>query len=189
MKWSLGEEHKILKGTVRAFVEKEIEPQAESFDEKEEFHLELFRKLGPLGLLGLLAPSRYGGAELDLLAAVLVHEELSSSDPGFCLAYLAHTILCVNNLAVNGSEQQKEKYLPPLCSGEFIGAMAMSEPHVGTDVLNMKTKAQREKDHYLINGQKMWITNGQIDEQGERCDVVWLYVKTPDEKIFNLYRR
>jgi isovaleryl-CoA dehydrogenase len=96
---------------------------------------------------------------MDATAAVLTHEELSSSDPGFCLAYLAHSMLCVNNLAVNGSEDQKKKFLPKLCSGEWVGAMAMSEPSVGTDVLGMSSFAKKESDHYILNGDKMWISN------------------------------
>ncbi len=178
MKIKLSEEHCILKAMVEDFVLKEIEPQASEFDRKEEFNLVLFKKLAELGLLGLMVPLEYEGGGADPLASVIVHEELSFSDPGFCLAYLAHSVLCVNNICQNASEDQKQKYLPQLCSGEFIGAMAMSEPHVGTDVLNMKTTASLQRDHYLINGEKMWITNGQLNERGTLCDVVWLYVKT-----------
>jgi isovaleryl-CoA dehydrogenase len=155
-----------------------VEPQALEYDRKELFNLPLFRKLGDLGLLGITVPEAYGGSGMDATAAVIVHEELSASDPGFCLAYLAHSMLCVNNLAVNGSEEQKKKYLPRLCSGEWVGAMAMSEPAVGTDVLGMATTAVREGDHYILNGRKMWITNGTVDEQGTPCELVWVYAKT-----------
>ncbi|MEZ4871910.1 MAG: acyl-CoA dehydrogenase family protein [Bdellovibrionales bacterium] len=172
------EEHKMLRQMVREFTQGEVEPQAESFDRKEEFNLPLFRKLGEIGLLGITVPDEYGGAGMDAMAAVIAHEELSTSDPGFCLAYLAHSMLCVNNLAVNGSEEQKQKYLPGLCSGELVGCMAMSEPHVGTDVLGMKTKAVKKDGGYVINGQKMWITNGVLDEKGTRADLVWLYACT-----------
>lgn len=170
--------HKMLRESVASFVQSEIEPQAHKHDREEKFNLALFKKIGELGLLGLTVPEQFGGAGLDATAAVLVHEELSASDPGFALAYLAHTLLAVNNLAVNGSEQQKRKYLPKLSSGEWVGSMAMSEPDYGTDVLGMKTTAVRKGDKYIINGQKMWITNGAIDDQKTPCDFVLLYAKT-----------
>ena len=172
------DEHKMLRDSVRAFVREYVEPQAHEFDRKEQFNLELFRQLGALGLLGITAPSDFGGSEMDAVSAVIAHEELSYSDPGFCLAYLAHSMLCVNNLSVNGSTEQKQKYLPPLCSGEFVGAMAMSEPNYGTDVLGMETTAVKKGDSYVLNGQKMWITNGCIDDNGTPCDMVWVYAKT-----------
>jgi isovaleryl-CoA dehydrogenase len=113
---------------------------------------------------------------------VIAHEELSASDPGFCLAYLAHTLLAVNNLAVNGSDEQKKKYLPGLSDGSLIGAMAMSEPDYGTDVLGMTSTAVKKTDHYVLNGRKMWITNGAIDENKTPCDFVWVYMKTGESK-------
>lgn len=172
------EEHKMLRETVRSFVVEKVEPQAHSFDKAEAFNLPLFKQLGELGLLGITVPAEYGGAEMDAVSAVIAHEELSASDPGFCLAYLAHSMLCVNNLAVNGSEEQKKKYLPGLCSGELVGAMAMSEPNYGTDVLGMQTTAKKDNSQYTINGQKMWITNGCVDDNGTPCDLVWTYAKT-----------
>lgn len=172
------EEHKMLRETVRSFVESEVEPQALEFDRHEKFNLPLFRKLGELGLLGITVPEQYGGSGMDAIAAVIAHEELSASDPGFCLAYLAHSMLFVNNLAVNGNEEQKKKFLPGACSGELVGCMAMSEPNVGTDVLALETTAQKEGDGYVINGQKMWITNGCLDDEGTPADLVWLYAKT-----------
>jgi isovaleryl-CoA dehydrogenase len=172
------EEHRLLRETVRGFVADQVEPQAHQFDREEKFNLPLFRQLGELGLLGISVPSEYGGSEMDAVSAVIAHEELSYSDPGFCLAYLAHSMLCVNNLAVNGSEEQKKKYLPALCSGEMVGAMAMSEPNYGTDVLGMETTAKKQGSSYVINGQKMWITNGCIDDDGTACDMVWVYAKT-----------
>jgi isovaleryl-CoA dehydrogenase len=172
------EEHRLLRETVRGFVADQVEPQAHTFDREEKFNLPLFRKLGELGLLGISVPGKYGGSEMDAISAVIAHEEISMSDPGFCLAYLAHSMLCVNNLAVNGSEEQKMKYLPGLCSGELVGAMAMSEPNYGTDVLGMETTAKKQNSSYVINGQKMWITNGCIDDEGTPCDVVWVYAKT-----------
>ena len=172
------EEHAMLRSMIREFVEAEVEPQALEFDQKECFNLPLFKKLGSLGLLGLTVPERFGGAAMDATAAVLVHEEISASDPGFCLAYLAHSMLCANNIAINGNDEQRERFLPKLCSGEHVGCMAMSEAHVGTDVLNMKTFASLNKDHYIINGQKMWITNGTLDEKKTPADCVLLYAMT-----------
>lgn len=172
------DEHKMLRDSVRAFVRENVEPQAHEYDRNEKFNLALFRQLGDLGLLGITAPSDFGGSEMDAVSAVIAHEELSYSDPGFCLAYLAHSMLCVNNLSVNGSAEQKQKYLPQLCSGEFVGAMAMSEPNYGTDVLGMETTAVKKGDTYVLNGQKMWITNGCIDDNGTPCDMVWVYAKT-----------
>ena len=172
------DEHKMLRETVRSFVQAEVEPQAQEYDSKEIFNLDLFRKLGELGLLGITADPNHGGSGMDALAAVIAHEELSAADPGFCLAYLAHSMLFVNNLSFNGSEEQKQKFLPRLCSGEHVGAMAMSEPAVGTDVLAMETTAKKEGDHYILQGRKMWITNGTIDESRTPCDLVWVYAKT-----------
>lgn len=172
------EEHSMLRQMVRQFAEGELEPQALENDRKEVFNLGLFRKCGELGLLGLTVPEEYGGAGQNAVAAVIVHEELSAVDPGFCLAYLAHSMLCVNNLARNGSDEQKRKWLPKLSSGEWVGAMAMSEPHVGTDVLGMKTTAVKKGDRYVIDGRKMWITNGAIDDNGTPADCVWVYAKT-----------
>jgi len=176
------EEHSMLRRTVRDFVKNEVEPQALHHDRKEQFNLPLFRKLGELGLLGLTVPEKYGGTGLDALAAVIVHEEMSYSDPGFCLAYLAHAMLAVNNFAQNASEQLKSSMLPKLCSGEWVGCMAMSEPHVGTDVMGMQATAVKKGDHYILNGRKMWITNGTLDDLGTPADFVLIYAKTSEEK-------
>jgi isovaleryl-CoA dehydrogenase len=175
------EEHQMLRASLKQFVKAEVEPQALEFDRKELFNLKLFRKLGELGLLGITVPEAYGGSGMDAIAAVIAHEELSSSDPGLTLAYLAHSMLCVNNLAVNGSEVQKKKYLPKLSSGEWVGSMAMSEPAVGTDVMAMATTAKKEGSNYIINGRKMWITNGTLDEEGTPSDLVWVYAKTGEK--------
>lgn len=175
------EEHAMLRQMVKDFASNEVEPQAESFDHKEEFNLELFRKLGELGLLGITASDAHGGSGMDPMAAVIAHEELSYSDPGFGLAYLAHAMLCVNNIEVNCSEEQKAEFLPKLSSGEWVGAMAMSEPHVGTDVLGMHSTAEKDGDDYILNGRKMWITNGTIDENKTSCDVVLVYAKTGEK--------
>ena len=176
------EEHRMLRQMVRDFVRTEVEPQAMQFDREERFNVPLFRRLGELGLLGVTVEDEFGGSGMDAVAATIVHEELSTSDPGFALAYLAHSMLCVNNLATNGSAEQKKRWLPRLSSGEWIGAMAMSEPHVGTDVMGMKSTAVREGDEYVLNGRKMWITNGTIDDDGGLCDCVLIYARTGDVK-------
>jgi len=178
------EEHLMLREMIRDFVQEFVEPQAHEYDKKEQFNLELFRELGELGLLGITVPEQYGGAGLDAVAATIAHEELSYSDAGFGLAYLAHSMLFVNNLAYNGSEEQKTRILPKVCSGEWIGAMAMSEPDAGTDVLGLSTTAEKNEDgDWVLNGRKMWITNGCIDDQGTPADVVWVYARTGyDEK-------
>ena len=132
-----------------------------------------------MGLLGLTVSEEYGGSGLDTVSTIIVHEELSSSDPAFTLSFLAHSMLTANNLSVNGSEEQKKKFLPGLCSGELIGCMAMSEPDYGSDVMGMQTSAELNSDgNWVINGNKMWITNGSIDEEGTPADLVWLYAKT-----------
>ncbi|NJL23765.1 MAG: isovaleryl-CoA dehydrogenase [Calothrix sp. SM1_5_4] len=175
------EEHAMLRQMVRDFVTSEVEPQAAEFDREERFNLPLFRRLGELGLLGITVDDTYGGSGMDAVAAAIAHEELSASDPGFALAYLAHAMLCVNNLSANADEEQKRRWLPKLCSGEWVGAMAMSEPHVGTDVLGMKSTAVRQGDHYVLNGRKMWITNGTVDENRTPCDCVLVYARTGEK--------
>lgn len=176
------EEHAMLRQSVRKFAADKLEPTAAHRDANEYFDLELFRQLGDLGLLGLTAPEDFGGSGMDATASVIAHEEISFVDPGFCLAYLAHSMLCVNNIVHNASLEQQKKYLPKLCSGEWIGAMAMSEPEVGTDVLGMKCRSIKNADGYLINGRKMWITNGAKDRQNSPADVLFLYAKTGDDK-------
>ena len=169
------EEHAMLREMIRDFVQEEVEPQAHEHDKHERFNVDLFRQLGEYGLLGITVPEEYGGAGLDATAAVIANEEISASDPGFGLAYLAHSMLFVNNLAQNGSEEQKQRILPKVCSGEWIGAMAMSEPNYGTDVLGMETTAELNSDgNWVINGNKMWITNGSIDDDRTPADVVWV---------------
>ena len=173
------EEHAMLREMVRDWTKEHVEPQALLHDREEKFNLTLLRSMGELGLLGISAEEKYGGAGLDATACAIVHEELSASDPGFALAYLAHSMLFVNNLSFNGNEEQKERILPLVCSGEWIGAMAMSEPDAGTDVLGLSTTAVQQDDGtWLLNGRKMWITNGCLDETGTPADVVWVYAKT-----------
>lgn len=177
------EEHVMLREMVREWTREYVEPQALEYDRAEKFNLPLLRSMGELGLLGISAPEEYGGSGLDAVACTIVHEELSASDPGFALAYLAHSMLFVNNLAYNGTEEQKARILPKVCSGEWIGAMAMSEPDAGTDVLGLSTTAvQRDDGAWVLNGRKMWITNGCIDEEGTPADVVWVYARTGEDE-------
>lgn len=183
------EEHLALRQMVRAFSEREVAPQAEEFDRSEQFNQALFRRLGSeLGVLGVTVPERFGGAGMDAVAATIVHEELAASDPGFTLAYLAHSMLFVNNLAINGSDEQRERFLPGACSGELIGGMCMSEPNAGTDVLGMGTVARKDGDHYIIDGQKMWITNGAISDN-DLGDVFLVYAKHEErsERAISLF--
>ena len=175
------EQHEVLRQMVRSFAEDELQPQAEEYDHREQFNRELFEKLGELGLLGVTAPPEYGGSGMDAVAAVIVHEELSAVDPGFCLAYLAHSMLFVNNLAVNGNDDQRSRFLPGSCSGELVGGMYMSEPSAGTDALAMSTVAEKKGDHYVLNGRKMWITNGAVSDD-ELGDLFLVYAKKEDRR-------
>lgn len=171
------DEHRMLRRTLREFVEREVEPQALENDRTETFNLPLFRKLGEMGLLGITVSAEDGGSGMDPVATVLVHEELSSSDAGFCLAYLAHTLLFVNNFYRNSNDAQRKRVLDKVISGEWIGGICMTEPEVGTDVLGMRTKAVRQGDNYVINGRKMWITNGAVDDK-TLGDVFLVYART-----------
>jgi isovaleryl-CoA dehydrogenase len=154
------DEHRLLRQTVRDWVRDEVEPQAEEQDRKGALNLGLVRRAGELGLLGVTVPDADGGAGMDAIAAVIAHEEIAWSDPGFGLAYLAHAILFVNNFYWASSAEQRARYLPQVLSGEWVGAMAMTEPAVGTDVLGMKTVARRRAGGYLLDGRKTFITNG-----------------------------
>jgi len=154
------EEHGLLRETLRGFVRAEVEPQAEHHDTTGTLNVELLRKCGELGLLGVTIPEEWGGSGLDTAAAVIVHHELSRSDPGFCLAYLAHSMLFVNNFFFNATDEQRKRYLPRVLTGEWVGAMGMTEPSAGTDVLGMGTTAKRDGDDWILNGRKTFITNG-----------------------------
>ncbi len=171
------EEHLALREMVRDFAERELAPQAAQYDREERFNLGLFRKCGDLGLLGLTVPEVYGGSGMDALASVIVHEELSAVDPGFTLSYLAHAMLFVNNFYQNASEEQRLRVLPKVCSGQWVAGMGMSEPHAGTDALAMKTSAIRSGDDYVLDGAKMWITNGAITET-DLGDCFLIYART-----------
>ncbi len=153
------DEHGMLRDTVRELARKEVEPQAEQHDRRGTLNTELLHRVGSLGLLGVTIPEDDGGAGLDATASVIVHEELAYSDPGFTLAYLAHALLFVNNFYFAASPEQRARYLPKALSGEAVGAMGMTEPAVGTDVLGMQTVAHRRGDHYVLTGRKTFITN------------------------------
>ncbi len=175
-------EHAILRETLDEFVRREVEPQAAEHDRAERFNHALFRKVGDLGLLGVTIEEQYGGAGLDATAAVLLFDALSSSDPGFALAVLAHSILFAQNLQVNGNEAQRKHALPRAVTGEWIGGLCMTEPEVGTDVLAMKTRARRDGDAYRLDGRKTFITNGGIDED-TLGDVFIVYAATGEREI------
>jgi isovaleryl-CoA dehydrogenase len=153
-------EHRMLRELVAGFTRDEVEPQAEAFDRRQELNRPLFNRLGELGLLGITLPGESGGAGMDATAAVIVHHELSKSDPGFCLAYLAHSMLFVNNFFFASNDAQKKKYLDRTLSGEWVGGMGMTEPGYGTDVLGMTTTAVKKGTKYVLNGTKTYITNG-----------------------------
>ena len=152
--WFLTEEEKQLQDVCRAFASKEIAPYAEKHDNEESFNLEAFRKMGELGVLGITADQKYGGAGMGALAATLVMEEFGKACPALTLSYLAHTILCVNNFQINASDDQKSQFLPDLIAGKTIGCMGMSEPEYGSDAVGIQTQAVLKKDHYIINGFK-----------------------------------
>lgn len=154
------EDHRRLRELVREFTEREVAPQAAEFDQKGVLNVALFQKVGELGLLGLTIPAEDGGAGMDGVAAVIVHHEISRHDPGFCLAYLAHSMLFVNNFYHCSNAEQRARYLPKVLSGEWIAGMGMTEPGAGTDVLGMGTTAVLDGDHYVLNGTKTYITNG-----------------------------
>ena len=156
----LSEELTMLRETTRQFVEKELAPIADAVDRENDFPHHLWQKMGGLGLLGITVDEGYGGSAMGYLAHIIVLEEISRASASVGLSYGAHSNLCLNQIQRNGSESQREKYLPDLCSGEKVGALAMSEPNAGSDVVSMKLRADLKGDHYLLNGSKMWITNG-----------------------------
>jgi isovaleryl-CoA dehydrogenase len=160
LNFGLGEDIDMLRDHVYNFAQNEIAPLAEKADRDNAFPNELWPKLGDMGLLGVTVAEQYGGSNMGYLAHVVAMEEVSRASAGIGLSYGAHSNLCVNQIHKNGSAAQKEKYLPKLVSGEHIGALAMSEPNAGSDVVSMKLRADRRGDVYVLNGNKMWITNG-----------------------------
>jgi isovaleryl-CoA dehydrogenase len=175
-------EHALLARTLEEFVTREVEPQAAEHDRSETFNRALFARAAELGLLGITLPEEFGGSGLDATAAVQVCEALSTSDPGFALAVLAHAILFAQNVNVNGSAEQRARVLPRAASGEWIGGMCMTEPEVGTDVLAMRTRARREGDAYVLEGVKTFITNGGVAD-GELGDAFVVYAATGERSI------
>jgi isovaleryl-CoA dehydrogenase len=170
--FALGETIDMLRASVRAFAAAEIAPRAAEIDRSNQFPAGLWRKLGDLGVLGITVEDTYGGAGLGYLAHVVAMEEISRASASVGLSYGAHSNLCVNQIRRNGSEAQKRTYLPRLVSGEHVGALAMSEPGAGSDVVSMRTRAERRGDAYVLNGSKMWITNGPD------ADTLVVYAKT-----------
>ena len=172
LKFDLGEDIDMLRDSVHAFAQDEIAPRAAGIDRDNLFPMDLWKKMGDLGILGITVPEEYGGAGLGYLAHVVAMEEISRASGAVGLSYGAHSNLCVNQLKLNGSDAQKKKYLPKLISGEHVGALAMSEPGSGSDVVSMKLRADFKGDHYVLNGNKMWITNGPD------ADTLVVYAKT-----------
>ena len=175
-------EHAMLRDTLREFVAREVEPQATAHDRAERFNHALFHRAGEMGFLGVTIPEEYGGSGLDAVAAVQVCEALSTSDPGFALSVLAHSILFAHNLSVNGSELQRKHVLPRAATGAWIGGLCMTEPAVGTDVLALKTTARRDGDCYRLTGTKTFITNGGITDT-ELGDCFIVYAATAPKTI------
>ena len=172
LNFNLGETVDMIRDTVNAFARDEIAPRAEQIDIDNEFPRDLWRKFGDLGLLGLTVEEEYGGSGMGYLEHVVAMQEISRASASVGLSYGAMSNLCLNQLRKNGTHEQKLKYLPKLCSGEHVGALAMSEPNAGSDVVSMKLRAEKKGDKYILNGNKMWITNGPD------ADVYVIYAKT-----------
>jgi len=175
MNFDLGEDVNALREMVHRFAQERIKPMAADIDLKNEFPNELWKEFGDLGLLGVTVPEEYGGAGMSYLAHVIAVEEIARASASVSLSYGAHSNLCVNQIKLNGNDEQKAKYLPRLISGEHIGALAMSEPSAGSDVVSMKLRAEKRNDRFVLNGNKYWITNGPD------ADTLVVYAKTdPD---------
>jgi isovaleryl-CoA dehydrogenase len=175
LNFDLGETAEMLRESVAGFAADEIAPRAAEIDRSNEFPMDLWRKLGDLGVLGITVEEELGGAGMGYLEHIVAMEEISRASASVGLSYGAHSNLCVNQIRRNGSEAQNRKYLPKLISGEHVGALAMSEPGSGSDVISMRLKAERMGDRYVLNGTKMWITNGPD------ADVLVVYAKTDPE--------
>ena len=173
--FQLGEDIDALRDTVRDFAQAEIAPRAAELDRSDQFPMDLWRKMGDLGVLGITVGEEYGGAAMGYLAHMVAMEEISRASASVGLSYGAHSNLCVNQIKRNGTEPQRQKYLRKLISGEHVGALAMSEPGAGSDVISMKLKAEDKGGYYVLNGSKMWITNGPD------ADTLVVYAKTEPE--------
>jgi isovaleryl-CoA dehydrogenase len=172
LSFDLGSDVDMLRETVTAFAKEKIAPNADAIDRSNEFPRALWPELGALGLLGITVEEKWGGAGMGYLAHCVATEEISRASAAIGLSYVAHSNLCVNQLRRNGNTDQKKRYLPKLVSGEHVGALAMSEPNAGSDVVSMRTRAARSGSKYILNGTKMWITNGPV------ADVIVVYAKT-----------
>ncbi len=175
LNFQLGEDIDALREAVHDFAQSEIAPRAAEIDKNDQFPMDLWRKMGDLGVLGITVGEEYGGAGMGYLAHMVAMEEISRASASVGLSYGAHSNLCVNQIKRNGNEAQRAKYLPKLISGEHVGALAMSEPGAGSDVISMKLKAEDKGGYYLLNGSKMWITNGPD------ADTLVVYAKTEPE--------
>ena len=173
--YQLGDDINALRETVQAFAAAEIAPRAAELDQTDQFPMDLWEKMGELGLHGITVPEQYGGVDMGYVAHMVAMEEISRASGSVALSYGAHSNLCINQIKRNGTEAQKQKYLPKLLTGEFIGALAMSEPGAGSDVTSMKLRAEEKDGVYVLNGSKMWITNGPD------ADVMVVYAKTNPE--------
>jgi len=170
--FGLGETADMLRDSVAAFAAAEIAPRAGEIDRTDQFPMDLWRKMGDLGVLGITVEEQWGGAGMGYVEHMVAMEEISRASASVGLSYGAHSNLCVNQIRLNGTDSQRDRYLPKLISGEFVGALAMSEPGAGSDVVSMKLKAEKRGDRYVLNGSKMWITNGPD------ADVLVVYAKT-----------
>ncbi|GIR46880.1 MAG: acyl-CoA dehydrogenase [Alphaproteobacteria bacterium] len=173
--FDLGHDINVLKDSIQEFCKREIAPLAEDIDKKNDFPSHLWKKMGELGLLGITAEEKYGGSGLGYTEHVIAMQEISKASASVGLSYGAHSNLCVNQITLNGTEKQKQKYLPKLISGDHVGALAMSEPSAGSDVVSMKLKAEKKGDEFCLNGTKMWITNAPD------ANTFVVYAKTNDE--------
>ena len=173
--FDLGNDINVLKDSIQEFCKREIAPLAEDIDKKNDFPSHLWKKMGELGLLGITAEEKYGGSGLGYTEHVIAMQEISKASASVGLSYGAHSNLCVNQITLNGTEKQKQKYLPKLISGDHVGALAMSEPSAGSDVVSMKLKAEKKGDEFCLNGTKMWITNAP------NANTFVVYAKTNDE--------
>ena len=173
--FDLGNDINVLKDSIQEFCKNEIAPLAEDIDKKNDFPSHLWKKMGELGLLGITAEEKYGGSGLGYTEHVIAMQEISKASASVGLSYGAHSNLCVNQITLNGTEKQKQKYLPKLISGDHVGALAMSEPSAGSDVVSMKLKAEKKGDEFCLNGTKMWITNAP------NANTFVVYAKTNDD--------